>query len=64
MVKWPLGAHAQPAERVRCIGVLMNLSSDDLEGQALRLVAPEPVECLEHFGVEPLRAPHDSRSCP
>jgi hypothetical protein len=25
MVTWPLGAHAQPAERVRRIGVLMNL---------------------------------------
>jgi putative ABC transport system substrate-binding protein len=31
---WPLVAHAQPAERVRRIGVLMNLAEGDPEGQA------------------------------
>ena len=31
---WPLAARAQPAERVRRIGVLMNLAADDAEGQA------------------------------
>jgi putative tryptophan/tyrosine transport system substrate-binding protein len=31
---WPLGARAQQGERMRRIGVLMNLSSDDAEGQA------------------------------
>jgi putative ABC transport system substrate-binding protein len=30
---WPLAAHAQPRERMRRIGVLMNLSPDDPEGQ-------------------------------
>src|SRR5262245_33723930 len=30
---WPLAAPAQQAERVRAIGVLMNLGSDDAEGQ-------------------------------
>ena len=35
---WPLAARAQQAERVRRIGVLMNLSADDPEGQA-RLAA-------------------------
>jgi putative ABC transport system substrate-binding protein len=35
---WPLAAHAQPRENVRRIGVLMNLSADDPEGQA-RLAA-------------------------
>jgi putative ABC transport system substrate-binding protein len=35
---WPLAARAQQAERVRRIGVLMNLASDDAEGQA-RLAA-------------------------
>ena len=31
---WPLAARAQQAERVRRIGVLMNLAADDPEGQA------------------------------
>ena len=31
---WPLAARAQHAERVRRIGVLMNLAADDAEGQA------------------------------
>ena len=35
---WPLAAHAQQGERMRRIGVLMNLASDDAEGQA-RLAA-------------------------
>jgi hypothetical protein len=33
-VAWPLAARAQPGERVRRIGVLMNLPADDPEGQA------------------------------
>jgi len=37
-VAWPLAARAQQPERVRRIGVLMNLASDDAEGQA-RLAA-------------------------
>src|SRR6476660_7699599 len=35
---WPLPARAQQPERSRRIGVLMNLASDDAEGQA-RLAA-------------------------
>src|SRR5215469_13802799 len=35
---WPLAARAQQRERMRRIGVLMNLASDDTEGQA-RLAA-------------------------
>jgi len=35
---WPLAARAQQRERMRRIGVLMNLASDDAEGQA-RLAA-------------------------
>ena len=35
---WPLAARAQPGERMRRIGVLMNLAADDPEGQT-RLVA-------------------------
>jgi putative ABC transport system substrate-binding protein len=31
---WPLAAHAQQREQMRRIGVLMNLGSDDAEGQA------------------------------
>ena len=35
---WPLAARAQQGERMRRIGVLMNLAADDKEGQA-RLIA-------------------------
>jgi putative ABC transport system substrate-binding protein len=35
---WPLGASAQQSEKMRRIGVLMNLAADDAEGQA-RLAA-------------------------
>jgi putative ABC transport system substrate-binding protein len=31
---WPLAAHAQQAERMRRIGVLMNLTAEDAESQA------------------------------
>jgi putative tryptophan/tyrosine transport system substrate-binding protein len=37
-VTWPLAARAQQRERMRHVGVLMNLASDDAEGQA-RLAA-------------------------
>jgi len=37
-VAWPLAARAQQREKMRRIGVLMNLSPDDAEGQA-RLAA-------------------------
>src|SRR5262249_13756257 len=37
-VAWPLAARAQQRETMRRIGVLMNLASDDAEGQA-RLAA-------------------------
>ena len=37
-VAWPLAARAQRAERMRRLGVLMNLAADDPEGQA-RLAA-------------------------
>src|SRR5262249_27945424 len=33
-VAWPLAARAQQGEKVRRIGVLMNLAADDAEGQA------------------------------
>ena len=32
-VAWPLAARAQQGERMRRIGVLLNLGSDDQEGQ-------------------------------
>ena len=33
-VVWPLAARAQQRERMRRIGVLMNLASDDAQGQS------------------------------
>jgi putative tryptophan/tyrosine transport system substrate-binding protein len=33
-IAWPLAARAQQPERMRRIGVLMNIASDDAEGQA------------------------------
>src|SRR5262249_25139527 len=44
---WPLGAHAQPPEPARRVGVLLNLALDDQEGQA-RLVAFQ--QELRHLG--------------
>jgi putative ABC transport system substrate-binding protein len=37
-IAWPLVARAQPGQRMRRVGVLMNLAADDKEGQA-RLIA-------------------------
>ena len=33
-IAWPLAARAQQTERMRRVGVLMNLAADDAEGQA------------------------------
>src|SRR5262252_5897202 len=44
---WPLAARAQQRETMRRIGVLMNLASDDAEGQA-RLTAF--AQGLQQFG--------------
>jgi ABC-type uncharacterized transport system substrate-binding protein len=46
-VAWPLMARAQQSERLRRIGVLMNMAADDPEGQA-RLIAF--VQALQQFG--------------
>ena len=35
---WPLAARAQQPQRMRRIGVLMNLAADDPEGQARNAV--------------------------
>jgi putative ABC transport system substrate-binding protein len=35
---WPVAAHAQQGERMRRVGVLLNLAAEDSEGQA-RLAA-------------------------
>jgi putative tryptophan/tyrosine transport system substrate-binding protein len=44
---WPLAARAQQPERMRRIGVLMNASADDKDGQA-RIIAF--VQALQEFG--------------
>ena len=44
---WPVAARAQQGERMRRIGVLMNASSDDADGQA-RIVAF--VQALQELG--------------
>jgi putative ABC transport system substrate-binding protein len=41
---WPLKAHAQQPERVRRIGVLINLTADDPEGRARLAAFREGVE--------------------
>ena len=46
-VAWPLAARAQQRERMRRVGVLMNLAADDPEGQA-RLTAF--AQGLQEFG--------------
>jgi len=47
-VAWPLAARAQQGERVRRIGVLMNLASDDPEALArLAASAREPVDSTQ-----------------
>jgi putative ABC transport system substrate-binding protein len=35
-VAWPLAACAQQPERIRRIGVLLNITADDLESQTRR----------------------------
>ena len=35
-VTWPLAARAQQPERIRRIGVLLNITADDLESQTRR----------------------------
>jgi ABC-type uncharacterized transport system substrate-binding protein len=44
---WPLAAQAQQGERVRRIGVLINLPADDLEGQARNAAF---LQGLQQFG--------------
>src|SRR5437588_1579067 len=44
---WALAANAQQRERIRRIGVLMNLAADDLEGQARNAVF---LQGLQQFG--------------
>ena len=44
---WPLGARAQQGERVRRIGVLMDLAENDPEGQARKTAF---VQALQQFG--------------
>src|SRR5256885_10276063 len=44
---WPLAARAQQAERVRCIGVLMNTAADDPEGRTRNTAF---VQALQQFG--------------
>src|SRR5262249_33481321 len=44
---WPLAAPAQQTDRVRRIGVLMNTSADDPEGQARKTAF---VQALRQFG--------------
>jgi putative ABC transport system substrate-binding protein len=43
---WPVAASAQPAERVRRVGVLMPFSSDDPEVERRRLVFEQTLRQL------------------
>ena len=42
---WPLGVLAQQPERVRRIGVLMNLGADGQAGGGLAKILPDAVPC-------------------
>jgi putative tryptophan/tyrosine transport system substrate-binding protein len=44
---WPIAASAQQREKMRRIGVLMNLPADDLEGQARNAAF---LQGLQQFG--------------
>jgi putative ABC transport system substrate-binding protein len=46
-IAWPLGASAQPSDRMRRVGVLSTLTADDPEGQARVAVFRE---ALQAFG--------------
>ena len=52
-VAWPLAARAQQGERVRRIGVLMNLASDDPE--ALARLAASAREHVDSTQLDPNR---------
>ncbi|MEA2892793.1 MAG: hypothetical protein QOI05_3586 [Bradyrhizobium sp.] len=45
-VAWPLGARAQPADRMRRVGVLSTLTADDPEGQVRMAVFREALQAL------------------
>src|SRR5512145_656056 len=45
-VPWPLAAHAQQSEQVRRIGVLMPLTADDADEQALMPIFVQAVQQL------------------
>jgi hypothetical protein len=45
-IAWPLRASAQPAERMRRVGVLSTLTADDPEGQARMAVFREALQAL------------------
>ena len=46
-VAWPLAARAQQTDRIRRIGVFMNLAADDPEGQARNMAF---VQALQQLG--------------
>ena len=43
---WPLAARAQQAERVRRIGVLMNTTAEDAEGQSRLMINLKTAKAL------------------
>jgi len=53
---WPLAARAQQAERVRRIGVLMNTSADDPEGQARKTAFVQALQQFSTASVYPIQA--------
>jgi hypothetical protein len=63
-VSWPLAARAQQPDRVRRIGVLMNLTAEDSEGQARLAALLQGLQKLGWTDGRKTSVPRAVRPCP
>ena len=61
---WPLAARAQQGERIRRIGVLMNLTAEDSEGQARLAALLQGLQKLGWTDGRKTSVPRAVRPCP
>jgi putative ABC transport system substrate-binding protein len=61
---WPLAARAQQGERMRRIGVLMNLTAEDSEGQARLAALLQGLQKLGWTDGRKTSVPRAVRPCP